>query len=83
MTQNCDMRSQITTAGLIEFRQDNNAFTFTSRDNRKILCFLGVVRSCDPYKFYYYNEVFDSAYVLKDSDSSILTSCADDCVYTK
>merc|ERR1712032_1542408 len=43
----------------------------------------GVVRSCDPYKFYYYDEVFDSAYVLKDSDSSILNSCSDECVYTK
>merc|ERR1712079_676213 len=51
-----------------------------------IIClFQGLARGCDPYKFYYSSDVFDSAYVIKELDSTIMDNmnCADGCVYTK
>ena len=43
-----------------------------------------LVSGCEQVKFYYQHGDFDSSYVLKDVDSTILSDgCVDGCVYMK
>ena len=43
-----------------------------------------LVSGCEQVKFYYQHGAFDSSYVLKDVDNTILSEgCVDGCVYMK
>ena len=43
-----------------------------------------LVSGCEQVKFYYQHGAFDSSYVLKDVDSTVLSDgCVDGCVYMK
>ena len=43
-----------------------------------------LVSGCEQVKFYYQHGAFDSSYVLKDVDNTILSDgCVDGCVYMK